>query len=130
MKTHTTNYQNTFIRIAKDSKASVAEAPPDKLPKSQARLAYEMLIDSPYVHTSDDVLYETTGKPKGISREEFFQKGQPCMRASMLTKRYGFGVRSDEQGRIALVPAGTEEYEASCADPGLSQIVAMQSSRG
>ena len=93
MASHSTNYLSTFIRIAPDCKAKVAEEPPIKVPKSAVRLAYEMLIDKPYQYTSDDVLYETTGKPKGLSREQFFSKGQPCMRASMLrlwhTQRWG-----------------------------------------
>lgn len=129
MAPHTTNYQHAFIRIAPDSKASVGEPPPLKEPKSAVRLAYEMLIDSPYQYTSDDVLYETTGRPKGISREAFFSKGQPCMRASMLTKRYGFGVHSDGEGRIALVPAGTPAYQAFSEDAGLKQLTAMKSAR-
>lgn len=129
MAMHSTNYVNSFIRIAPDSKASTAEPPPEKEPKSAVRLAYEMLIDSPYRYTSDDVLYETTGRTKGLSREQFFSKGQPCMRASMLAKRYGFGIHSDGEGRIALVPAGTEAYEAFCADAGLRQLTAMRSGR-
>ena len=129
MASHSTNYLSTFIRIAPDCKAKVAEEPPIKEPKSAVRLAYEMLIDKPYHYTSDDVLYETTGKPKGLSREQFFSKGQPCMRASMLAKRYGFGIHSDGEGRIALVPAGTEAYEAFCADAGLRQLTAMRSGR-
>lgn len=64
MVMHSTNYRQTFIRIAPDSKVAAAEAPPLKEPKSAVRLAYEMLIDSPYRYTSDDVLYETVAKPK------------------------------------------------------------------
>ena len=129
MKTHTTTYQNTFIRIAPDSKAQVAEAPPDKEPKSAVRLAFEMIRNKPYQHSSDDVLYETAGKPKGLSREAVFQKGQPCFRASMLTKRYGWGLHSNQEGKIALIPAGTPAYDEFCENAELQQLTAMRNSR-
>jgi hypothetical protein len=53
MAIHSTNYYNTFIRIAPDSKAKSAEVPPLKEPRSAARRAYDMLADSPYQYTSD-----------------------------------------------------------------------------
>lgn len=129
MAIHSTNYYNTFIRIAPDSKAQTAEVPPLKEPRSAARRAYDMLADSPYQHTSDDVLYEVGARPRGISREAFFSKGQACFRASPLTKRYGFGLHYDAAGRMALVPAGTPAYEAFCADSSLRQLTAMKSGR-
>lgn len=102
MAIHSTNYYNTFIRIAPDSKAKSAEVPPLKEPRSAARRAYDMLADSPYQYTSDDVLYEVSARPRGISREAFFSKGQACFRASPLTKRYGFGLHYDAAGRMAV----------------------------
>jgi len=84
MKQHTTNYIDTLIEVAEGCPVQAAEAPPAKQPKSAARLAYEMLIGDPYRYTSDDVLYETMGSPKGLSRKAFFAKPQPCLRASAL----------------------------------------------
>lgn len=129
MSVHTTNYANAFIAVAEDCPVTHAEEPPLREPPSVARTQFDMLIAAPYRYTSDDVIYESHGKRKGLSREEFFSKGQPCFRASPLTKRYGWGVHCDSGGRIALVPAGSDRYRELTDDPALQQVRAMRSSR-
>lgn len=129
MRVHTTNYANAFIAIAEDCPVAQAEEPPLRERPSIARIQFDMLIASPYRHTSDDVIYESQGKRKGLSRQEFFSKGQPCFRASPLTKRYGWGVHCDSEGRIALVPAGSDRYRELAEDPALQHVAAMRSSR-
>jgi len=126
MKRHTTNYADAFIEVAEDCPVRAAEAPPPKEPKSAARLAYEMLIGSPYRYTSDDVLYAANGEPKGVSREAFFSKGQPCFRASALAKRYGWGVHSDREGRIALYAVESEDYRRLASQQGVRHLRAMR----
>ena len=125
MKRHTTNYINTFIEVAEDCPASTAGVPPIKEPKSIARLEYEMLFSRPYTYTSDDVMYEIKGKPRGDSREDFFSRGQPCFRASALTKRYGWGVHSDKDGKMALYAVESEAYNRFAADKTLQHMKAM-----
>jgi len=127
--THSTNSTDTFVAIAEDSPVTHAEIPPDRDPKSVARIEYEMLVDAPYRYTSDDVLYAANGARRGISREAFFARGQACFRASPLTKRYGWGVHSDGEGRIAIYPAESPEYAALAADSAVKQVRAMRSSR-
>ncbi len=129
MKTHTTNYFDTFIEVAEDCKAADGIAPPTKQPKTAAEIEYEMLIASAYQYTSDDVLYESNGKRRGISREEFFAKGQPCFRTSALCKRYGWGVHSNGEGKIAIYALGSPEYERLSSDDGIKRVKAMRSSR-
>ena len=129
MKQHTTNYTDAFIEVALDCPAASAIIPPDGDPPTQARREYEMVANHPYVYTSDDVLFETKGLPKGLSREDFFSKGQPCLRASSLTKRYGWGVHSDAQGRIALIPMESAEYQLLASDAGLRHLQAMRNSK-
>lgn len=129
MPVHTTNYAAAFIAVAEDCPVAKAEEPPLREPPSVARIQYDMLIAAPYRHTSDDVIYESQGKRRGLSREEFFSKGQPCLRASPLTKRYGWGVHCDAEGRIALIPTGTQEYQELAADPALTHVPAMRSRR-
>lgn len=126
MKTHSTNYFNTFIQVAEDCPAQRSEAPPEKEPKAAARRAYEMIAFAPYRHASDDALYETQARPKGISREAFFLKGQPCLRASALTQRYGWGVHCDGEGRMALYGIETEDYRRLRVDGSLQQVKAMR----
>lgn len=133
----TTNYYNTFIQIAEDCPAQTAEAPPLKgEQQTVANLKYEMLAAGPYQHTSDDVLFEVfairnavSQKSRAAEREKFFSKGQPCFRASPLTKRYGWGVHSDAEGKIALVAVESKEYKKLSTDPTIKQLKAMRSKR-
>jgi hypothetical protein len=116
---HTTNYFNTFIEIAEDCNADKGEMPPlkgDK--KSVANLQFDMLYENPYKYTSDDVLFGAFAIRKEFDkreideqREHYFSKGQPCFRASPLTKIYGWGIHSNEEGKIAMYGVETEEYQ-------------------
>ena len=134
---HSTNYYNTLIEIAEDSIADGAEVPPMRGgKKSAANLQYEMLIEHPYEHTSDDVLFTTFAIRKEIPESEweearavFFSKGQPCFRASPLTKRYGWGVHSNEEGKIALLASDSEEYAKLISDSTIKKTKAMRSKR-
>jgi hypothetical protein len=85
-----------------------------------------MLHGKAYRYTSDDVVYAVKGASKGITRSDFFAKGQPCFRASPLTKRYGWGVHCDSEGRIALYAAGSPEYAQLAGDKTLKQVKAMR----
>lgn len=125
MKIHSTNYTDTFIQAAADCRAEKGEAPPEKTPRTAARAQYEMLINAPYRYTSDEILYETIAKPKGLSKEEYFSKGQPCLRAGALGQRYGWGSHHDHEGRVALYGKETAEYQRLMNDPGLRQLKAM-----
>ncbi|MDX1907523.1 MAG: DUF6157 family protein [Bacteroidia bacterium] len=134
---HTTNYVNTFIQVADDCPTATAEIPPQKgAEKTAANLQFEILMESPYVYTSDDVLFGVYAQRQGVSgqaleaaREQFFAKGQPCFRSSPLTKRYGWGVHSDAEGKIALYPMESEAYERLSRDPAIKQVKAMRSKR-
>jgi len=129
MKQHTANYIDAFIEVSEDCPVSAAAIPPLKEPKPAARMEYEMLVGRPYEYTSDDGIYEIKGKPKGIGREEFFSKGQPCFRASALTKRYGWGIHSDGEGKIAIVAMESEEYRRFAADTRLLHLFAMRNGK-
>lgn len=126
---HTTNYYDTFIEVAADCPVKKAEAPPVKEPKSVAQIEYQMLAHHPYKYTSDDVLYAANGKNKHLSRSEFFSKGQPCMRSSPLTKRYGWGVHSNSEGKIAIFPMESAEYKKFAKDKSFKHLQAMRSKR-
>jgi len=140
-RTHTTNYQDTFITVAEDSTAAGPATPPERTPASVAELTYRMIAENPYRYTSDDVIFTVWAERRGIAEEdrgaaraEFFAKGQPCLRSSDLGKRYGWGVHSDAEGRVALVGLGTDEYralESGVAPTGSTVTVkrAMRSSR-
>ncbi|MET0296540.1 MAG: DUF6157 family protein [Microbacterium sp.] len=133
---HTTNYFETFIEIAEDSPAGHAVEPPARDEPTIAQLHYELISTHPYELTSDDVVFETYARRAGISeedrsaaREAFFSKGQPCLRSSPLTKRYGWGVHSDAEGRVALVARESDEYARLSADSAVAHTRAMRSKR-
>lgn len=137
MKIHTTNYKNTFIEVADDCPVKEGEIPPQKGDaRTVANLQFDMIIKHPYKYTSDDVLFQVHAERNGIpkseqkkAREAFFSKGQPCFRASPLTKRYGWGLHSDENEKIALYPLGSEEYARFQKDKKLKVVKAMKTSR-
>lgn len=134
---YSTNYHDTFIEVADDCPVTAAEVPrPKGSEKSVAVIQYEIIQNAPYRHTSDDVLFQTHLEKKGIHLENaaaerlaFFSKGQPCFRASPLTRRYGWGVHFDGEGRMALYPVESKKYEKLADDKNLRQIKAMRSNR-
>lgn len=134
---HTTNYYETFIEVADDCPVSAAEAPPRGEALSGAAIQYEMISGAPYTHTSDDVIFRVHQLKHGIRDEDapaarmaFFARGQPCLRSSALAKRYGWGIHSDEQGRVALYARESERYAQLAAEPQIKHLKAMRNKRG
>ena len=104
----TTNYVETFIRVAEDCPATIGTMPPSGAWPTVARLQYDLLAEHPYELTSDDVLFRVHATRAGIpeeeqaqARAEFFSKSQACLRSSPLGKRYGWGLHHDADGRRA-----------------------------
>ena len=138
---HTTNCFNTFIQVAEDCPARTGEEPPLRAGKpTVACLQYEMITKAPNKYTSDDVIFATsapgreldakaTKTEKHAAREAFFSRGQACMRASSLGKRFGWGVHADSEGRIAIYAIDSKRYDAFVRDPKLTQVRAMRSKR-
>lgn len=137
MKIHSTNYTDTFITASEDSPAEVGEVPPfNPEKKSVAYMQYEILSENPYRFTSDDVLFQVYAERNEIpdterkeARQQFFSKGQPCFRASPLTKRYGWGIHSDSEGRVALFGMETGEYDQFARSADLKVVKAVRSKR-
>ncbi|MTV16921.1 MULTISPECIES: DUF6157 family protein [Bradyrhizobium] len=138
---HSTNCFNTLIRVAEDCPAQRGEEPqPRDGQPTVAVLQYQMIAGAPYKYTSDDVVFATSAagraldakaakKACSLARETFFSRGQACMRASPLGKRFGWGVHADAEGRIALYAVDSKRYQALAADPEVVQVRAMRSKR-
>ncbi|MBX0332172.1 hypothetical protein K3G39_02875 [Pontibacter sp. HSC-14F20] len=137
MKVHTTNYFDTFIQVAEDTKTDCGIKPTSKDEKKTiAEMQYDLIARHPYRYTSDDVLFQVFAARNDLSeaeytqaRDQFFSKGQACFRASPLTKTYGFGVHCNSEGKIAIFGVETAEYEKFAVDPDLKKVKAMKSSR-
>lgn len=136
MKIHTTNYKDTFIETAEDSPVLKSEIPPVKRNRTLANIQFEMVSRNPYQYTSDDVMFECYAQKNDIAesernaaRKEFFSKGQACFRSSALTKRYGFGVHHNAEGKVALFPMESEEYQNFLQDESVAKVKAMRTKR-
>jgi len=135
-KIHTTNYFDTFIEVAEDTKANCGTKPPTKDNKTVAEMQFELLMKNPYKFTSDDIFFQVFADRNNVThsefkkaRQQFYSKGQPCFRASPLTKIYGFGVHNDNNGKVALYGVETEEYQKFLADTRIKKVKAMKSSK-
>lgn len=134
---HTTNYRETFIVVAEDSAAERGTVPPVKVEKpSIASRTWKLIAEHPYEYTSDDVIFtvwadrnEIPENERQEAREVFFSKGQACLRASDLGKKYGWGIHHDGEGRVALVGMESETYRELAARDDVRVVKAMRSSR-
>lgn len=137
MKQHTTNYINTFIEVAEDCPAHNGEIPSAKgNKKTVAEMQYNMIVKNPYKFSSDDVFFQVFAERNDLTETQyeqeraiFFSKGQPCFRASPLTKRYGFGLHSDKDGKVALFAMDSEEYIKFVNDDTIKKVKAMRTNK-
>lgn len=137
MKTHSTNYFDTLIEIAEDCPVDFGETPLVKKDKETvASLQFDIISKNPYKYTSDDIVFKVFAQKNDITESEleearliFFSKGQPCLRASPLTKRYGFGIFSDNEGKITLFGAETKEYKSLKENDLIKKVKAMRSTK-
>jgi Family of unknown function (DUF6157) len=137
------NYYDTFITVSKDCPVERGLIPPEKKNgKSKPGIEYELIFNDPYGYTQEELLYETYIRHKEISEEElsnrgeeirsgFFAKPMACLRASMLPKKYGWGLHFNKQGKIALVARESAEYDrlANGGEDGMTVLAAMRNSK-
>lgn len=136
MKAHSTNYFDTLIEVSIDTKAFNGTPPPVKDKKTVAEMQFDLISKNPYKFTSDDIFFRVFSERNDLTEAEqeqariqFFSKGQPCFRASPLTKTYSFGVHSNHEGKVALFGMETEEYQKLQANPAIKKVKAMKSSK-
>ena len=133
---HSTNYTNAFLSVADDCPAATGSVPPEKQDPTVARMQYDMISENPYRYSSDEIVFALHARKKGLApaemgaeRAAYFSKGQACLRASPLGKRYGWGIHHDAESRVAIYPRESEEYQRLSQDPSLKQLRAMKSAR-
>lgn len=140
----TMSYIDTFIQIAPDCPVTRSVVPVAKSEKKPLHiLQYELLSKNPYKYTHEELLFQVHIRHKEIAtseleeraeqiRAELFQKKHPCLRASLLPKKFGWGVHYDSEGKIALYGVETEEYKqfVSEKDSHLALLYAMRNKRG
>lgn len=132
---HSTNYLNTLITVSTDTRAVAATVPPAGK-GSIAEMQFMVMNGHDYELTSDDVIFTVFADRNGVAeqeravaREQFFAKGRPCLRTSPLAKSYGWGIYSDAEGRVALIPMGSSTYDALINDDTIVKKAAMKTAR-
>jgi hypothetical protein len=135
------NPVDQFIEIAPDSPTQQVIVPQDRNGKrSIACIEYELLSGKPYHYTLAELKFATHLLHKQIPPAEvkallprlqqaFFAKPYACMRASPLTKQYGWGAHYDENGKIAIYPVESKEYRRFVKDKNIKKYSAMRSKR-
>lgn len=135
------NYYDTFIQVASDCPVQQAVVPESKAEsKTVAVHEYECLSAKPYFYTQEELFFTVHVRRLGISTQqlksqrdklwaEFFATPRACMRASALTKKYGWGVHYDHAGKMALVAVQDNDYRRLARDRNLKQLMAMKSRR-
>ncbi|MBI4733290.1 MAG: hypothetical protein HY779_00440 [Rubrobacteridae bacterium] len=132
-----TNYYGTFISTSEDCHVKKAEVPPLKNgEKTIAGIQYDLINSNPYKYTSDDIIFLVYASRNGVGedemnaeREKLFSKGQACLRSSPLVKRYGWGIHSNGEGKVAIYPVESKEYQVFLNDQSLKQLKGMRSKR-
>lgn len=135
------SYHQTLIAVADDCPVARSVVPaPRGGTRTVAVVQYELLADRPYHLTQEDVLFaswlerqagaDALAEPEVAAlRERFFAKEQPCLRASPLPKKYGFGLFFDRQGRVALCPMESDEYRRLVAGGGAGDVAVLKALR-
>lgn len=137
------SYTDTFIRIAEDCPVETGTIPvSDRLLPPAHVIQYHLLADSPYRYNHEELLCQVYVRHKAIPeaehesrREEIwtalFSKNHPCLRASMLPKKYGWGVHYDAEGKIALYAKESPEYDyyTTKDEAGVKLLNAMRNKR-
>jgi len=127
-------YLNTFVTVAPDCPSDTGVA--QGQPRSIAGFEYMLLTADPYGLTGEDLILAVHARHKGIADADIapfkialFSKPHPCLRASMLTKRYGWGAHYDANGHIALYGVETDAYRQLTSQPDIKVIPAMRNRR-
>jgi hypothetical protein len=124
-------YINTFVAVAPDCPVD-AGIVPDR-PRSIAGLEYMLLTANPYRLTGEELILAVHARHKGVNdvdiepfKVALFARPHPCLRTSMLLKRYGWGAHYDDNGRIALYGVETDDYRRLTSQPDIKVIPAMR----
>ncbi len=135
------NPVNQFIEVAPDCALDQAQVPEVRGGKqSIAAIEYELLSGKPYGYTLEELKFATYVKHKNIVvqqlksnyeqiKTEFLSKPYACMRASPLTKKYGWGAHYDEFGKIAIYAVESQPYQDFVSNPHIRKYFAMRSKR-
>ncbi len=129
-------YTNTFITVAEDCPTTAAQNPArGNDTQTRAEIEFDLLKGNPYTHTHLEFTHLVHTRHKEQSGDmpktydDFHAKGQPCMRASVLVKRFGWGAHYDAKGRIAIYGLDSADYVNFCDDSETKLLKGMRNKR-
>ncbi len=134
------SYKDTFITVAPDCPVNKAEIPvSNRVKKPLHIIQYELLTKNPYKFDHNELVFEVYLIREGLENiseaerkevwEKLFSKGHPCLRASALTKRYGFGAHYDKNGKIAIYPMESDQYQKFVNNQSIKKLAGMRRKR-
>ena len=119
-----------IVLVAEDCPAQHAETPgPGRSGQSVAQDQYDLLAAEPFRWTEGDVLFESWWRRQDAAatasdadreraRADYLARPRPCLRASPLPMRYGWGLVFDDRDRVALCAVESAEYRSLAAGEG------------
>ncbi len=134
------SYKDTFITVAPDCPVNKSEIPVStRVKKPLHIIQYELLTQNPYKFDHRELVFEVYLIREGLENiseterkevwEKLFSKGHPCLRASALTKRYGFGAHYDKNGKIAIYPMESDQYQEFVNNKSIKKLAGMKRKR-
>lgn len=136
------SYTNTFIIVSADCPVTTSKVPVSSRAKKTAyEIEFDLLSSNPYRYNEQELIYEVHIRHKDLDTsyvsshaeeiwQDLFKKPHPCLRASQLPKKFGWGIHYNEEGRIALYGMETDEYsDFTATGEGKPAIVPAMRSR-
>jgi hypothetical protein len=136
------DYVDTLIVVADDCPVTSAQVPTPRGGKpTVATIQFDLLDAAPYAFRQAEILFATHCRQQGLDEralgtterqrrfDAFFAAPKPCLRASPLPKRYGWGVHFDGDGRAALHAVGSAAYDRLASSDTVTVVRAMRTRR-
>lgn len=130
--------RNSFVTVSADcpARAGIIPATGGSMPTLPA-IQYALLSAGPYRYDHEDLIWEVHRAHKDVldgpdlaaAREHLLSRPHPCLRASALAKRYGWGAHYDAAGRIAIYGMESARYRELAASDGLAGLTVVQAMR-
>ena len=118
------NRKNVLIEIAEDcgiKRGTIPET--EKSSDTITMIQYDELSKNPYKYNE----YEFQKQVHHIRREKpELNIDKYDIRRSELCKKYGWGIHINEEGKVALVGAETDQYKALQVNPSIKKVSAYK----
>lgn len=109
---------NTLITIASTSVKESIIPFSKSGKKTEPIYLYEVLSNNPYRFKQNELFSEVYFK---IKNQPHLKIETYLLQRSQLCSLFGWGIYGDEEGRLALVPCGSEKYKELLVNPAIKK---------